>query len=392
MSNLLHVCIFNAEPESSEALQSAVGDLNFVRVVAEVSSAEDLAQVLASTTVNLVFYHLDPDMGSVVPVIEQVTARYPDIAAIAISHQSDPQAIIGPMRAGCDQFVCEPIDPDDLASAVARVATKRLSSDMKSQTICVVAPSGGSGATTIACNLALEIAELTERECALVDLDLQFGDAGGNFDVEPTYCLADLAADADSMDETVIQQTAEHLPCGVALLARPTQLDRADAVTPDVVRRAYEVLSEIYENVVVDVPGHFDEVTLAILERADKIVVACQLVVPSIRNAHRFTETLKRLGVPMDRIEFVVNRSDGRSGRITINDLEDAVKKPVFGCVPNDYQFVARSIDIGKPIASLDRNSPVRAALRKIAQRLVAEPNADGARKGKGFLKRLLSK
>jgi len=150
----------------------------------------------------------------------------------------------------------------------------------------------------------------------------------------------------------------------------------------------------VYENVVVDLPGRFDIQTIAAMGQADLILILCQLNVPNLRNAKRFYDTLIRMGVPEERIEIVVNRSDGRSGRITEADVVAMVKKPVFATIPNDYQFVARSIDFGTPIASQDRNSPVRSAIRKMARKIVVEPVAKPVVKEerKGIFSRFLSK
>jgi pilus assembly protein CpaE len=100
------------------------------------------------------------------------------------------------------------------------------------------------------------------------------------------------------------------------------------------------------------------------------------------------------MGVPEERIEVVINRSDGKSGRLTERDVEETLKKPVFAIIPNDYQFVARSIDFGRPIAALDRNSPVRAAIRKMARKIVTGPAVKPPEKEarKGLFSRLLSK
>lgn len=394
MSNLLHVCIYNTEPESSKNLQDQVSALNFVRIVAEVGNAELLAKTLHQTTVNLIFFHLDPDPAPVLEVIDQVSTKYPELALIAISHETAPEAILAPMRAGCDQFVCEPIDHTDLANAVARVASRRLLANTKSRCICVVGSSGGAGTTSIACNLALEIGNLTDRDCALVDLDLQFGDVALNFDCEPRYNIHDLAESGNELDRSVLSTTVTTLPCKVALLSRPETIEQHEAVTPQVIHRVLELLTVVYENVVVDLPGRFDIQTIAAMGQADLILIVCQLQVPSLRNARRFYETLIRMGVPEERIEIVVNRSDGRSGRITEADVVATVKKAVFATIPNDYQFVARSIDFGRPIAALDRNSPVRAAIRKMARKIIIEPSAKPPEKQerRGLFSRLLSK
>ncbi len=393
MSNLLRVCLYNTEPEASHELLGHITALNFVRLIREVGTPEVLADLLHEGSVNLVFFHLDPDPENVVEVIDQVSTRYPELALIAISHESGPEAILAPMRAGCDQFVCEPIEYSDLATAVSRVASRRLLSTAKSRCICVTGSVGGVGATSIAANLAMEIGELSERTCALVDLDLQFGDVAANFDCEPKYTFYDLGVAGTDLDRSIVTDTLVTLPCNVALLARPEQIEQHEALTPEIVRHVIELLGGAYENVVVDVPRHFDHRTLSVITQADLILVVCQLLVPSIRNAKRYLEALMQLGVPEERVEIVVNRGDSTGGRITVADLEENLKKRVFVCVPNDYAFVARSIDFGKPIASLGRKNAVRTAIQKIARQILGEVEPDKRRdRGqRSFLGRLLS-
>lgn len=395
MSNLLHVCLYNTDPKSSKELQEHITSLNFARFLGEVGNSEDLARALGSTEVNVIFFHLDPKPEPVLEVIDQVATRYPTIALIAVSHQSDVNAVLAPMRAGCDQFVCEPIDPTDLSNAVARVASRRLARSTKSRVICVAAPSGGSGATSIACNLALEIGHLSDRECGLLDLDTQFGDVATNFDSEPRYTLHDLADSGDHLDRSILASTVTALPCKVALVARPEMVEHDETLTPEVIHRIVELMSSAYENVVIDLPGHINPKTLAALHQADLILVVSQLIVPSIRNAKRYFDALARSGIPEDRLEYVVNRVDGRGGRVTIKDVEEAVKKPVYGSIPNDYQFVAKSIDLGRPIAAVDSNSPVRVAIRKVAQKILTTttaPDLAGEQARRGFLSRFLTK
>ena len=376
MSNLLHVCLYNIEPKSSAELTKHITGLNFVRFVAEVGTPDALAKLLHDSSVNLVFFHLDPNPKAVVDVIEQVSSQFQELALIGISHNMGPDAILAPMRAGCDQFVCEPIDDVDLANAVARVASRRMLSTTKSRCIVVTGASGGVGATSIACNLALEIAQLSQRECALMDLDLQMGNVAVNFDCDPKYTIYDLASSGADLDRAVLTSTMTILPEGVVLLTRPEALQQCEAVTPEVVERILDIMSDSFEHVVLDVPGHFEPQTVPIFARADLILVVCQMLVPSIRNAKRFCAALNHLGIPSERVEVVVNRADGRSGRLTEKDVQETLKKPIFATIPNDFQFVARSIDVGKPIASLDQNNAVRAAIRKIAKKVMTSPSA----------------
>lgn len=395
MNSTIQACIFNANPEAGDSLRESVCAINFVRLLGEVSDAEGLAALLANAHPNLIFFQLDPDPPAVIAIVDEVSVRYPEMAMIAVGRNTDPESILAPIRAGCDQFVCWPIDPDDLATAVSRVAAKRLLSRSANQCTCITAASGGVGVTSLACNLALEIGQITDKPCALVDLDFQFGDLALLLDCDPKYTVYHLADSGVQFDRTVIESVVSKFTgTNVVLLPRPEKIEQADGISPDTVHRAIDLLKNIYEFTVVDVPRRLDPCTYAALGQADKVLIVSQLTVPSIRNATRYLEALVRAGIPEDRLEIVVNRADSSGGRVTTKDIEESIKKPVFGIVPNDYHYVSRSLDFGRPLAVTDRSSPVKGAISKIARSLVGEAARPtcGPTSRKGFLSRLLSK
>ena len=163
MSNILQVGLFNAEASSSKALSRQIRSLNLIQLVSEVGNEKDLAHLLENSSIQVMFFHLDPNQAKIIELIEQVARRHPDVAMIALSDEMGPEAILAPIRAGCDQYVCEPINPEDLASAVARVVSKRFQTQSTSRCICVTGASGGAGATSIASNLAMEIGQITGK-------------------------------------------------------------------------------------------------------------------------------------------------------------------------------------------------------------------------------------
>ncbi len=394
MSVTLHACLYDAGTDAADERRSQIQALNFVRLVAEVRTPDQLIATLDGSGIHLVFFHVGPEPAPVLELIDHVARQYPELALIALGHKTEPEAILAPIRAGCDQYVCEPIDHDDLASAVARVASKRLLQRGKSRCICVVGASGGMGTTSIACNLAMELAAMTEKRCALVDLDLQFGDVAAQFDCEPRYTLHDVAVTTGQLDRAVLENVLTDLPCHVSILPRPEGIDQYEDVTSDVVHDTVELLLSMYETVVIDVPKRLDPITFAALGRADRIMLVCQLLVPNVRNTNRFFEAMKQAGIATDHIEVVVNRDDSSGGRITTKDLENIINKPIFARIPNDYQFVAQSLDFGQPIAGEEKGNPVRTELRKIARQIVTDsgPSELAEEPRRGFLGRFLSK
>lgn len=395
MSNIVQVGLFNAEAASSKELSRQIQSLNLVRLVSEVGNDQDLANLLENSSIQVVFFHLDPDHAKTIDLIENVAQRYPDIAMIALSHESDPEGILAPIRAGCDQFVCEPVEPDDLAAALARVMSKRFQTKGMSRCICVTGASGGAGTTSIASTLAMEIGQLTGKRSVLVDLDLQFGDLAVNFDLDPKYTLHDAATLGDDLDGPVLENILTPTHCDVSLLPRPNNIEQVEHITPDAIHHVIATLRSSYETVVVDVPRHINPCSFAALGQADKILVICQLLVPSIRNANRLLESLKKLGVLNERIEVIPNRCGSSGGRITVKDLEALIKRPVYACIPNDYLYVAQSIDFGRPLSSSDKKkNPVREEIRMIAKKLVDGPEeeTESSDQRRGLFGRLLSK
>ena len=392
MSSVLQVCIYNADPDSAAELRAQISALNFVRLCAEPTTPEELSGFLHNAHVNLIFFHLDPNPSETIDLIDQVATRFPETALIALGAQKDPAAILAPIRAGCEQYVCMPIEASDLATAVSRVASKRLLARAKSRCIVVVGATGGAGATSVACNLALEMAAQTQKPCALVDLGFQFGDVAMYFDSEPKYTFADLADTGGHIDRTMLSNVMCQLPCQVALLARPNRIEQAEHITPDAVHHAIDLLKTAYESVVIDMPRYLEPSKVAALEQADHVLIVCQLLIPSIRNATRYQETLHKLGIPEERIHFVLNREDSNGGRVTVKELESSLHQPLFASIPNDFQYVSRSLDLGRPLSSTERKSPVRTAIAKMAKRLIGDTGEKKPEVKKGLFSRMLAK
>jgi pilus assembly protein CpaE len=373
------VLLFNADAASSVSLRAAINGLPDTKVITEVSDQASLFDALRRLTVNVVAFHLDPNPDDVIQMVETFAAQFPKIPIIAISQRTDPTTIINAMRAGCQQFVFEPIDRADLARAVDRVAIKHSQLAPTGRRICVVGGSGGVGATTIACNLALEIGHVTQQTCAIVDLQLELGDVASNFDCVPNHTIASLCEVEGEIDRTMLETAIVQLPCNVAVLGRPTNVEEAGVVTPDRAASILRLMSNYYGSIVVDTPRTLDRLTLGALEQADAVLLVLQLIVPSVRNATRLYRTLMNYGMPDERVHLVINRFKKNVGRIMPEDVEKQFGKKAFGIVPNDYQCVTNSLDFGHPLMADAPNSAVRTAIRELATQLIGESPGEGA-------------
>ena len=150
--------------------------------------------------------------------------------------------------------------------------------------IVVLSPKGGSGKTMVASNLTAALARDVDGSVALVDLDVQFGDAAYALGLVPEHTIGQLAA-APTLDATTLKVfLTRHEPSGAYVLCGAESPEEGESVTDELACRVVELLARDVDYVVVDTPAGLDERTLAVLELATDVVLVSSLDVSSIRN------------------------------------------------------------------------------------------------------------
>ena len=151
------------------------------------------------------------------------------------------------------------------------------------QVIAVFGAKGGVGATTIAVNVAIDLAERRPGQVALIDLALPLGQVPTHLDLRPRHQFADLMA---LPDEGGARSAAD--PYGsLDVYCAPDDVEVADRVTAAEIVGVLNTLREAYLFVVADAGASLDARTLALLEAADRIVLvhySGDSVAPSARS------------------------------------------------------------------------------------------------------------
>jgi pilus assembly protein CpaE len=343
------------------------GSIPDFNVAAYTTARQELLTALG--TLNVVGLVLDLDQPEAVNTIIAALELKPNLGVVGITAGRDVKHVIAAQRAGCTQFATRPLDANDLAAALRQAISRTREAPRVSQTIAVFGATGGAGSTTIACHLAVELAQFTASPTALFDLDFEFGGVARAFDVDARYSIADLAS-AGAVDSFLLDKTAIKLPSGVHVFARPRGIREAHAIDETAVASILRAASEAYRYVVLDVPHRLDPITGVAIESCDKLFLVLQLTVPGVENAGRIMNALGAEGIPENRLEIVVNRFRKNVHTCTIETVEKQLRRRVSVVVPSDYQSVRSAIDAGTP---LGKRNPVRSAIREAAIRFARQ-------------------
>jgi pilus assembly protein CpaE len=358
-------------------IKSRLESIDWVCIVGE-STIHDIGPEL---DVDIALVNLESSSG--MDTVKRLAQGLPAVKVIGVG-SSDPTQIINAMRAGCSQFVTVPIEETDLKNAFL---SARPSEGRKSKRICVVGTSSGAGATTVACNLAVELASLPSS-CAIVDLDVEFGGVASAFDCDPRHTIANLCSsdNLDSLDQQKVAAAMEEV-CGVSILARPGEMSEVHSVDPEGVSKTLAIMDQLFDFVIVDLSRINGLLGLAAIRNSDYVVIVVQPNVMCARNAERAQKIIINEGIDPKNIGIVINRASS-AGNVEYEELQNVLKSRVIGKIPNDYSSVSMSLDTG--FASSEASGAVREAIRDLAVQVAGVRKKDN--KSAGLLKRLFRK
>lgn len=307
----------------------------------------------ANTRICFVDYDQNPEQA--IWITERLRGDHPDIHVFAVSSYAEPERIIAAMRAGCAEYLVKPIQNDRVLNGLARVEAKqkeRTRSKVRGKVITLIGAKGGTGVTSLALHLSLELTGQGQRRCLLVDQHPALGDASLYLGTgRRQYSFYELASNTDRLDQELLQGFLLHHPSGLHLLDSPETVDGVHSAPPSAIEHTLAFLADIYQFVVVDCPPGLTDGTLACLAQSDQIAIVMTAELPSVRNAVRYIEYLARLEQDSNRVQIVLNRHSKR-GPLSDERIEKALGRQIFLRVPNSYHEVIRAINAGAPIES----------------------------------------
>lgn len=310
--------------------------------------------------------------------------HFPQSGVVILAKALDPKAMLDAMRMGVSEWVPEPLELDDLETAVRRVARPVLGT-VTGRAFAVMGGKGGVGCTTVAVNLATALHRASGEPALLVDLHMAHGDASVFLGVEPRFSVLDALENIHRLDQTYMKGLVTPTRSGLDLLAaanRP-QHGPIDALR---VRALIEFVTAMYPWVVLDC-ARTDGTLMEALDATAAVLVVANQELATLRSASRLAATLRqRCGT--QRVKLSINRFDSES-EIGRKDVERVMGSAIAHTFPSDYRAAVGALNKGEPLV-LQNHTRLAGAFEDVARELAGLGPAprDNAR-GSGFFARL---
>lgn len=306
-------------------------------------------------------------------VLSNVTARFPSLGVIMLCPTQSPERLIEVMRVGVREAL--PILPsrESLLDAVERFQQRIKQARIpisNGKVLAFIPCKGGSGATFLACNLAYTLAAQENKRVALIDLNLQLGDAVLFLsDSKSPISITDVTRQIHRLDGAFLASSMVSILPNLGILPAPNDPGKAAEIKPEHVNALLQVAINNYDFVILDIGRHMDAVSIQALDKAHTIFPVLQQSLPFVRDAKRLISVFHSLGYHNNKLQVIVNRFE-KNGEITVDDIENTLSIQVFRTIPNNFSVVDESINQGVPVNKLAPRSPIAKVLQEISREL----------------------
>jgi pilus assembly protein CpaE len=240
---------------------------------------------------------------------------------------------------------------------------------------------GGSGATTIAVEIATAMAAEGGQRVCLIDLNLADGAAGAYLGSSASMRLAEFGSAAERIDQAMLQAFATPVCDRLDLLAHPRDAQAFETASHEAVLKVLEIACETYDQVILDVPRHRRPWTLEALAGCDEILVISELTVPALLAARSLSDEIEDgLGTGL-KPRIVLNRLASRmfGPAPSMAEAERALQRKALAGISSDWEAAAASANLGGPIAQHRPKSKIVKDVQALVERLAAEAARRGA-------------
>lgn len=363
------VFVLDKNENSREIIKSFIENLDFVN---EVKLYDDFTrgyEDIKQSENPIVILDISEDFAGLDEIAGKLKLVTSKIIITSVNYSTN--TIIKALRLGAKEFLPKPVLREDLVRVISMLASISPENEVsQSKIITVYSNKGGIGKTTIAVNLAAELAKVTKDKVALVDLNLQLGDISTFLNLNPpfdvNYVIRRLI---DKEENILIKGFEKYKDLSLYVLSDPSYIEQSESITTQQITTLFSALKKVFPYIVVDMSSSIDSISLKILDSSDWIMFTTIVNIPAIRNAQRCLNLFRSRKYPSNKVKIVINRYM-ENDEIKIEDIENTLGESVYWKIPNNYFTIMEAINKGVSISEVNAESNIGNSFRDFAAKV----------------------
>ena len=293
-----------------------------------------------------------------------------NIRVVVVGETNDIRLYRELMDRGVSEYLVSPIKPVQLIRSISALFADP-ETPFVGKTLAVTGVKGGVGASAVAHNLAWALSERIKVNSTLVDLDLNFGTTGLDFNQETQATIADALMSPDRFDVAVMGRLVAKATDRLSLFTAPATLDRTYDLDPETYVQVLEMVRGSVPFVVLDLPHIWSDWFKTTIMSSDEIVVVATPDLASLRNGKNMIDFLKA-SRPNDAPPRLVLNMAGLPKRpeIPAKDFGQAIGIEPSLVLPFDAQLFGTAANNGQMIFDVAPESKCAQGIDELAATL----------------------
>jgi len=380
MPNKIQVLIADDATDSRENIANLLGKSSEIEISGQSATGLETIQMAVKYRPAIILMSINISSMDAVSATEKISLEVPEASVIIMGVQGEQEHLHRALMAGAKIYLTKPFAGDELVNTLKKVyeQNQRLKNVLRQMTpssaqagkvISVFSSKGGAGKTTIAVNLAVALAQRPNAKIGILDANLQFGDVALYLDLTPRATIADAILEADNLDEMTLSTYMTPYNDKLSLMAAPSRPEQSGSINGGQVCSVLEQMKKKYDYVVVDTSSDFNDITLAVLDASDVILVLAGVDLPTIKNMKLCLEIMRSLDYGADKIHVVLNRANSTGG-LSVREIENSLNLKFYATIPSEGKTVMPSINKGIPFVISHNQTPVAQNIFLLAQQL----------------------
>ncbi len=368
---------FCETPAVAAAMSQAISDRRLSCATADTSMGGIRAAIAYCGT------HPTPD----VLVLESTAARVDLLAELAdLAPVCDARAqviVVGKpndialyrelMANGIVEYLLAPVEPITVIAAVLRLFQNE---DMTriGKIHAFIGTKGGVGASILVQNLAWTVSQ-SASATLLADLDLQFGTAALNYNIDCPVGFAAQLPEGDSLDGALVERLLFKQGPHLSILPCATAAHISNDPDVNVIVKLLDLARATFPHVLLDLPSAWSPLVRNALLTADEITLVSEPNLGNLRNARCILEFLKGARANDMPPRLILNRVGmPKRKEIAPKAFATALGIGLSATIAFDPALFSAAEANGQMIGEVSPKASVAAILANLAEHLTGRP------------------
>ena len=374
MENKIKVSVFDKEELSKTLIENYLKDVEIIDSVRKFDEFDETKLDFSDENLQIVIVDIAPKQRKLLEDIQRVASTHKNLKFVLISYDLSTNLIVDALRSGAKDFLPKPLIKKDLISAIEKIQLRVEYEKNKkkiAKIITIYSNKGGLGKTTLAVNLAREVADSAKEKVLLLDLNMHLGDVTAFLDINPSYDMGYYIENLHRINAEFLYSTLKQYKTADFLVLADSPYRRPSYnITTESILKLIDKLKEFFSYIIIDTNSNIDERNTQIFNMSDYIYFMTVANLPALRNCERSIQAFSAVTDVDKKIKIVLNRFLQSEG-LGIEDIENVLQHKVFWKIPNNYFTTVEAINKGMPISEFSPKSNIAENIKQLARTII---------------------